>query len=266
MPFLQLRIATTQPPDCSNNFDDQIPTGRTNHRVLLLLRKLRRYLIEKDSKVFITAGYEILNKYGETQNCTPHFHLHASFESWSAANPLRSIKEYLKREAAKLEFTLRGNREWSCTLVEEPKDYERWQRYPYKETPIILSHKAHDINAQIEWRTIHAPLAQAERRRSIEINILQRQKLANKTTLKDKLFNYLDASFNLPNSNPNHKSIWLKTLNYYTQEGKSVNPTTITGYAILYQLHIKQITPEDLYEYHFSGSDISPQDIHELYE
>ena len=47
---------------------------------------------------------------------------HAYFVAPDLKDPLRSAKEWLRREAHSNDFNLKGNKVWSCTLVEEPKD------------------------------------------------------------------------------------------------------------------------------------------------
>ncbi len=239
MPFLQLRITL----DPSGN--------RNHHNTFLLLKKFRRvWLTNQDPDYQSTAGFENLNKYGES--CTPHFHLNAYFVAPDLKDPLRSAKEWLRREAHSNDFNLKGNKVWSCTLVEEPKDFSRWFRYPLKETPVPeLCDMFPDEALKLEH--IHE-LAIEERKRSIEINILKREKAIDKQSFKDKLFKHLDSlnygaikdeaqAFD----DPDHQTIWVQTLSYYSDQGKSVCFKTINGYTILYQLHIKTLTPEQCY-------------------
>lgn len=240
MPYLQLRITE----DSSHN--------RTKQDLLQLLDSFRLKWIKKQDSAEYTCGYEQLNKFGEA--CPPHFHLNVYFDSPDVKDPLRSAKEFLKRKSVEIGFRLKGNKVWSCTLVEEPKDYERWIRYPLKETPCLpfCSLPGHDLSH------LHV-LAKEERKRGVEINILKREKAIDKQSFKDKLFKYLDdhligesveelmENIVYDKTLPDHQTIWIKVLDYYQSQGKAVCFQTINGYTILYQLHIKTITPIQAY-------------------
>jgi len=121
MCFLQLRI--TLDPSGNRSYTD----------VKSLLRKFVTSWLPDDSEVEYSCGYEELNKYGEP--CPPHFHFNCYFQQPDLKDPLRSAREFLKRQAALRDFRLKGNKVWSCTLVEHPNDFRRWIRYPLKEQP-----------------------------------------------------------------------------------------------------------------------------------
>ena len=175
MPFLQLRITC----DPSSN--------RTRHGVFLLLKKFSRvWLKAQDAEPETTCGYEQLNKFGEPTN--PHYHLNIHFDVPDLKDPLRSAREWLRREAKSLEMNLKGNKVWSCTLVEEPTDFRRWIRYPLKESCI------RDLTTATDEDELNELIleAKSERKRSIELNIIKREKAVDKQSLKDKLFKWLD--------------------------------------------------------------------------
>ena len=238
MPYLQLRITLD-------------PSGtRSYHPVRSLLRHFLVKWVPDSSDNIFTCGYEKLNKFGEP--CSPHFHLNVSIDPMTIdlTNPLRSAREFLRREAVKRDFTLKGNKQWSLTMVEEPKDFERWIRYPLKETPVLeltgfgrLNKKAEPWTAKFLQEQM--PLAQAERKRSIELNLLKREKLADKTSFRDKLFEHLDEHF--AEKAPDHQDIWIAILEFYQSQGKAICFKTVTGYTVGYQLHIKAITPLQCY-------------------
>lgn len=241
MPYLQLRI-TIDPSSAT--------ASRTRDRVFRLCKSfLKNWVDPMDPSADYTGGYEQLNKYGEL--CDPHFHINVSFEPPDLKDPLRSAKNWLKKKALASDFTLKGNKVWSCTLVDEPKDYERWIRYPLKEhgvEELISSNFVGDYAETLAER------AHAERKRSIEINILKRQKLADKRSFRDKLFKHLDGLHTAQHKDdpqvhdlPDHQIIWISILNYYNDEGKAVCFKTINGYTILYQLHIGTLTPDQCY-------------------
>lgn len=240
MPFLQLRITL----DPSRNRDRQ--------DVLGLVNTFRTKWLPKDPATEYTCGYEELNKYGEP--CDPHVHFNCYFELPDLKDPLRSAKEFIKRSAVLRDFRLKGNKAWSCTLVEHPSDFRRWIRYPLKESPIpgmcYLDTQAHPSDPT--YNLTHLELeATSERKRSIEINILKREKLADKSSFRDKLFEHLDDKLEvvklLQHPLPSHQDIWVAILSFYHDSGKPVCFKTITGYTVGYQLHIKAITPLQCY-------------------
>lgn len=220
MPYLQLRISTD--PDPSGN--------RTELNLLYLLKKLKRRVLEEDEDGMITAGFETRNNYGEP--CHPHYHFHAYFDLDELVDPLRTFKNFLRREATKQGYHLAGNKVWACTLVEEPDDLDRWLRYPLKEKPIYdLCHDAfYSFNKIVPHQA--SPLfqqqqaaARQEQIRSIEINILKRNKTMEKQTFRDKLFKHLDSTLGpapaAPPYTPSHQDIWIQILDYYQLQKKA---------------------------------------------
>ncbi len=238
MTYLQLRI-TLDPSGNRNKFQT----------LNLLNRFVKKWLLPQDpSGVSYTTGYETLNKFGEP--CDPHFHLNAHFDPPDLKDPLRSAKNFLRKEALAREFSLKGNKVWSCTLVEEPQDFDRWIRYPLKEEPfpplckisLIALGDTYDIDQL-------AHDSQVERKRSIELNIIKRTKAIDKQSLKDKLFKHLETlheAFTRPESRY-ESVIWIAILNWYRDQGKAINFQTISGYTVLWSLHIGLLTPLDCY-------------------
>lgn len=233
MPYLQLRIT------CD-------PSGsRTDDTVFSLLHRFVKKWVQPDVNTTseFTCGYEELNKFGEP--CAPHYHLNVYFDPPDLKDPLRSAKEWLKREAIARDFRLKGNKVWSCTLVDEPKDYLRWIRYPLKEKPMVTLVKVIDSVGNDFTQLVHD--AQTERKRSIEINIIKREKLADKSSFRDKLFEHLDDSLLVDATPPDHKAIWITILKFYQSQKKSICFKTVSGYTISYQLQIGTLTPMECY-------------------
>lgn len=230
MPYLQLRIT------CD-------PSGsRTPEMVTSLLHRFIKKWLDPTQQIpssaEYTCGYEELNKYGEP--CDPHYHLNVYFDPPDLCDPLRSAKEFLKREAINRDFRLKGNKVWSCTLVEEPDDFHRWIRYPLKELPVLPLCRLPDLENL-------AILAREERKRSIEINILKREKLADKSSFRDKLFEYLDDKLLVDATPPDHQAIWITILKYYQSQKKAICFKTVSGYTIGYQLMLGTLTPMQCY-------------------
>lgn len=242
--YLQLRITID-------------PSGNRSYTNVLLLLKafLREWVKPQDETYLSSAGFEQLNKFGE--RCSPHFHLNVLLTPPDLLNPLRSAKEWLRRKALNQDYRLAGNPIWSCTMVEEPEDFIRWIRYPLKESPV---ESLSNIEASIDfYDTNYETLchdAHTEQRRSIEINCIKRAKAIDKCSHRDKLFAHLDQFFSaIPDDRPaSHKNIWTAILSFYMDQGKSVCYQTINGYTILYQLHIKSLSPEEAYNNAFKSS------------
>ena len=147
-------------------------------------------------------------------------------------------------------------------MVEEPSDYTRWIRYPLKEKPVKMmnrllppSEEATEDEAR-EFFKLACTLAKDERIRSIEANVLAREKSRERVTLKDKLFEHLDnLNYGIPpneeelleNNHPSHQTIWEQILNFYMTQGKPICFRTLNGYTTLYQLHAGAITPSQAY-------------------
>lgn len=237
MTYLQLRI--TCDPSGSTTV-----TAHATYRLLKLF--IRQWLVPQDASHCTTVGREELNKYGEP--CDEHFHLNSYFDPSDLKDPLRSAKNWLKRKALEAGFSLKGNKRWSCTLVEEPQDYERWLRYPLKENPLF---DVCTVPPQTDLSQL-ARDAKNERKRGIELNIIKREKAMDKQSFKDKLFKYLDAkneeSYHNDEDEFTHKTIWLLILKYYQEQGKAVCFKTVTGYTVLYMLYLGLLTPEQCYE------------------
>lgn len=205
---------------------------RTPQRVYLLIKHLIRDL----ELEHYTCGEEKLNKYGEP--CDPHFHF--NFQAHiERVNPKRCIQMNCRNFMAKLDADMKGNKAWSLQMVEEPADYDRWQRYPLKENPVLVfcsQNQTAEHQSLID--SIH--LAKLERSDSIAANVLQREKIRNKNTLKDDMYRYIDGLD--PNSldelvnpiNPGHQTIWEAIFDYYKQAERPINFTTISGYTNLW--------------------------------
>ncbi len=215
------------------------PSGNRNKQAVweMLRQFQKRWINAQCGDAYESScGYEVLNKYGEP--CAPHYHLNICLDT-GLQNALRSAREWFKRYAQNHDFILKGNKVWSCTAVEEPSDYDRWLRYPLKEKEVVEFCKYDSP----EWALLQQVHAVEERKRSIELNIIKREKLADKVTFKDKLFVYLEEKD--PKS---HQDIWISILNYYKEGGKAVCFKTVNGYTILYQLCKGYITPVQAYQ------------------
>lgn len=178
-----------------------------------MFKALKRYISNKyyteGTKLMSTAGLEELNKYGEP--CHQHIHFNFHYEPCDLLNPKRALVSWLRNHAEKSGFELRGVATWCVQFFPDPEafnDEMRFWRYPLKERPIpALCHLPDDHEPTLEELTL---LARDERQRSIEANIIARDKAISRVTFKDKLFESLNLTFNpdsllpTPPLPPNH--------------------------------------------------------------
>lgn len=231
-------------PYASIRFTLDPSSGRTADRVF----KLCHYLHDKYKSEFFqsSCGLEMLNKYGEPT--LPHVHYNFYYEQHELIDPKRSLVSVCRKYADKHEFALRGPQAWCLQLFPEPEDIEhenRWFRYPLKEN--MINHLT-----SLQLRELQ-PFARDERTRSVEANCIARDKARDKVQFKDKLFSYLKNKL-IPKPPPNHNEIWVTICEYYKQEGKPINFTTISGYTVLYQLEIGTLSFQSAYENHIINS------------
>lgn len=208
MPFYQLRITV----DASAN--------RSREKIMMGLdRFIKSHTLEA-----YTCGYEKLNKYGESENCTPHFHFH--FVAYpDGKNPLRNLRLWFRNWFSKNESRLKGNKEWAFTEVAEPKDYDRWIRYALKETPVK------DFCYGIDNLELEAQRAKDERAISIQHNLNARLKREQKDQFKRKMYEYIEA--NKP-STPSFRSIWKILFKFYQEQERPMNWNNLDGYTNLW--------------------------------
>lgn len=214
MPYFQLRITLSQ--------------TRTKHVVYRSIKALiRNYNLNCYS-----TGYEELNKYGEP--CDPHFHFNF-VEDIDRVNPKRCIQDWLRRHYAAQDLELKGNKQWSLQMVEEPQDYDRWFRYPLKENPLDVKDGTTDLSGN--WGPPPQKLqemvqrARDERATSIEHNILRREKLRNKDQFKQKMYDFIDEQ---DLQNPCKEAIWCWIFEYYRKIEKPINFSVVDGYTNLW--------------------------------
>ncbi len=226
MPYFQLRITLSE--------------TRTKKTILRSIK----YLIREYNMTLYSTGYEEYNKYGEP--CDPHFHFNF-VEDLDRVNPKRCIADKLKRYYEQIDVSLKGNKQWSLQMVEEPNDFDRWFRYPLKENPILdmvrdgTSDLSGNMGPDPDELDKIVSLAKSERRTSIEINILRREKQRNKDKFKDNLYTFI-KSHDQDELNPlltggytiDHKRVWKLIYKYYRSQERPINWTTIEGYTNLF--------------------------------
>lgn len=220
MPYFQLRITFSE--------------TRTKEICIRAVRKLKNHL----NLVEYCAGLEDLNKYGEP--CSPHIHFNFVADI-DRVNPKRCIQDWLRRWFANRDVELKGNKMWSLQMVEEPKDYDRWFRYPLKEgrsePDMVILFKKEDVSGVelLQLRDRLQTRAVDERKTSIEMNILRREKLRNKDQFKQKMYDFIDEELKGTDiKKSTHNWIWCEIYHYYQKIEKPINFSVIEGYTNLW--------------------------------
>lgn len=185
-----------------------------------------------DSDGYITAD-EKKNKYGE--DTKRHFHF-----NFTSDKKKDTIQKGIRSFYSERGYVCKGNRCYSLQQCDEPEDYDRWFRYCMKEKYI----KKLTRSSEIDFEKCEM-LAKDERQQSIKHNVANRAKLLDKSTLYDKLIMDLTKLDPRPND---FKSIWSFIVQWYVEQKKPVNLTTIKGYTITYCISEKIITSDMLYE------------------
>ncbi len=242
MPYYQLRITLSE--------------SRTRPIVYRALKALKQHL---DLETY-SCGYEELNKFGE--HCDPHYHFNFYEDKLDRCNPVRCIRDWIRRHFQLQDIELKGNKQWSFQMVEEPNDFERWFRYPLKEMPelgLCNLPQADNPEDPSEFKSVQQQhhLAREERKHTIHLNLIARQKAMNKDQFKDKLFAYLDKTFtealkdmgeDPENFIPSEGQIYCQILAYYKNVGKPMSFDTVGNYTNLYRLENEYLSHQSAYE------------------
>ena len=215
MPYFQLRITLSE--------------TRTRHVVYRSIKALIRHY----NLNCYSCGYEELNGYGEP--CPPHFHFNF-VEDIDRVNPKRCIQDWLRRHYASQDIELKGNKQWSLQMVEEPKDYDAWFRYPLKENPLDVKDGTTDPSGNWgptpEEYAHMVQRARDEKATTIEYNLLRREKLRVKDQFKKKMYDYIDEECKEGESDK--RVIWTTIFQYYRKIEKPINFSVIEGYTNLW--------------------------------
>lgn len=191
-----------------------------NYRQIMYLQSL---LLPEDGEYVATGGFEKLNKFNEPTHA--HIHIHFGCKS----RTLGGMRKALQREFKNRGETRKGNALYSLTEESDVIDVNRFLRYCWKQggritdSTGLLEKLPKDIDIDLETK-----LAKEEQERMWEFN-RKKQDESMRPNTKDKLFEYLDG---LHKKAPFlcKRSILIKIMEYYNQEEKSANKSTIIGY------------------------------------
>ena len=225
MSFVQLRI---HPAETLGKTDEEL----SKDEMLLFYKSIEEIVTKSDGNY--TVGFEKLNKYGEPTK--HHYHVCYELADTVLKNTLaKSIKKVFTKNGLP---QLRGNSMYSLQVLPEPEDYERWIRYPLKERCVRTLTKIEDLD-RLEM------VAKDERRRSIQANCLQREKIRQTKSFYDKMEEKLLKD---KVEYKTHKEIFIAMCKYYADQKKGINYRTIDGYANLFMVTHKLITYDHFYE------------------
>lgn len=202
-------------------------------------KRIIKEIISKNDLACYSCGYELLNKYGETTKA----HYHFVFEDDSGKTK-DAIRKQIIRFSEKLGHKLRGNAMYSLGQDEEPDDINRWLRYSHKQSqegdkPFTWGNKfPSDFNYAEQQK-----LAIEEFKRTSSQLVKNRDKIAEKETFYDKIVKYLEEK-----GLKDLKSIHIAIQQFYIQEKKPINYSTVDGYTITYMLSNQLMSPEEGFE------------------
>jgi hypothetical protein len=179
-----------------------------------------------------------LNKYGEPTK--PHYHF--VFEDDSGISK-DGIRKQIIRHSEKLGHKLRGNAMYSLGQDDEVEDINRWLRYCHKqmkEKDKLLKWNKFPLGFSFEEQR---KLANEEFKRTSANLVKSREKSVQKETFFEKIKTYLDLK-----QLKDKKSIFIGITQYYIDNNKPVNVSTIDGYTIAYMVTNKLMSCSDVYE------------------
>lgn len=182
--------------------------------------------------LFITCGYEVLNKLGEPAK--PHYHFHiATRKSIGAVRKAFQRSDYYK------ESNVKGNELYSLAEESDVVDQCRFFRYPFKQggRRRFREIMPPDFDINVEMKC-----AQEEYASMVKFNQAKRDKALAPTTC-DKIMEYLESFEIKPTDDID---ILEKMIQYYADKGSAANKQTLLGYINTYKVRNGLITARQL--------------------
>lgn len=199
------------------------------------------------SAIYSSANIEHHDKMGKETK--PHIHIHFVYRNEKGVKDVvGSLRKKLQRYFADSGETRKGNILYSLVEETDVKDLTRFLRYPLKQGDILgafwkdrLCKYPSDFDISLQ-----TSLAAEEYARMVEFKTKKHEESLKPST-KDKLFEYLDA---IHSATPfkNKKSIGIAIVEYYSQEEKSLNVSTVQGYLHLATIRYKLVSIENWVE------------------
>lgn len=208
-------------------FADGIPM---NERYKILNELSER--LEINDADYCSAGIEELDKLGDKTH--PHVHIHyITYNKKNLKDILGSTRRKLQRYFGDIEEVRKGNCLYSLVEETDVKDVNRFLRYPYKQGGGDLGVFRKRLNRVPEDfdEVLEKALAKEEYERMVEFNRKKRDESLAPST-KDNLMKYL-TDIHQVNPFTNKLDIAEAIVNFYDQEEKSMNTSTMEGYLHL---------------------------------
>lgn len=220
----------TLPSECSEEEFQSI--------VMTLAGLLTMKATNREPGYYRSLGYEVLDKMGEETH--PHIHIHFTTDV-----ALGTIRKQLQRifTGALADHCVgrKGNTLYSLSEYSDVRDIERFLRYPLKQMgkgrhryvkalcvfPAALDLSLLEKCANDEWS------------RLIDINRKKLDSQLKKSKTKDDLFVYLEGIFSDLKEPLGKKELLRSICQFYLDEGKSANRSTIMGFYQTALWHFK---------------------------
>lgn len=184
--------------------------------------------------VYMTSGFEKLNKLGEPAK--PHIHIHIATEKNIAA-----IRRAFQRHDMYKERSIKGNELYSLAEEKDVNDYCRFFRYVYKQGGRVKFREIlpPDFDLHIEEKC-----AKEEYASMVKFNQAKRDKALAPTNC-DKLMEYLES---LEEKLITDVDILEKMIQYYADRGSAANRQTLLGYLNTYKIRNGIMTSRQMAE------------------
>lgn len=228
--FYDLRITIEQEAYDPLTYNAHIPEKHRDRMLTspmrLALSVIEDYLSPTDKLI---AGFEVKGKQGEFVK--PHFHLR--FTSSTKKDTIR--KQLIKRFDDESDIHLSGNKVWKFTIVPYINDERRYWAYVLKQQTLDRPHWFKTIG--FEQDTVKEMMIEgaAVWKTACEVNTAKANKREEVDTLYDRLERKLDKG----------QGTLEEIIEFYVEESRPINDTTLVGYYNLYRLKRQRMSKED---------------------
>lgn len=184
--------------------------------------------------VYMTLGFEKLNKLGEPTR--PHYHIHIATKK-----SIGSIRKAFTRTELYQSATVKGNELYSLAEETDVKDLSRFFRYPFKQGGRITFREMLPPNFDLK---IESACAKEEYAAMVKFNQAKRDKALAPTNC-DKVMEYLEGLAIKPVTDID---ILEQMILYYAERGSSANKQTLIGYMNTYKVRNNIVTARQMAE------------------
>lgn len=214
--------------------DDVEPKERVR-----ILGILMGHMAPRDKVQYVTCGIELKNKFGEPDN--PHCHIFLS--DGISESGMRKRYANFRKEIGEQRA---GNRVYSIHEEDVIEDPIRFFRYAFKECgPGILAH-LHKYPEGFDPAE-QSRMAIDERNREIEKALATRQKERESRKNREKVFDHMEEKHQ-EKPYTDVMDIMTDIYQYYADNDKAANPSTILGLAYTIGMKFRVVTARQLAE------------------